>query len=296
MCGEQLSSSWETEKRVMNMWDPVRDKWMLPENKIKIADFQSTVIEEELWAAVIDKTIEEIYWVGGEPLMYDIHWKVMQYLVGSGHSKNVTVRYNTNLSRLTYKGTNLYDLLPHFKHVNMCCSQDATGEVAEYVRSGLKWSEWLQNFKNGIFLNDAYGMNGMVIDVTITLPGMLDMKNLIDLAVSLGVKSYVKITFDFDPSALMSPMCLPKEILNPLLDELIEYERVYGNEYTRIYSNTFRDMKTRPNFSDKYTDHQRGLVNGKKRYERIDEYRKESDLLRKILSRDARVLEWYDNI
>jgi hypothetical protein len=296
MCGEQLSSSWETEKRLMNMWDPARDKWMIQENKAKIEDFQSTVIEEELWAAVIDKTIEEIYWVGGEPLMYDIHWKVMQYLVDSGHSKSVTVRYNTNLSRTTYKGINLYDLLPHFKHVNMCCSQDATGEVAEYVRSGLKWDEWLQNFKNGIFLNNAYGMNGMVIDVTLTLPGMLDMKNLIDLAVSLGVKSYVKITFDFDPSAMMSPMCLPKEILHPVLDELIAHEQLHGNEFTRIYSDTFRDMKNRPNFSDKYTDYQRGLVNGKKRYERIDAHRKESTVLREILSRDPRVLEWYDSI
>lgn len=295
MCGEQLSSSWETEKRVMNMWNPKTDVWMIPENKQKIEDFQSTVIEQELWDAVNNKTIEEIYWVGGEPLMYDIHWEVMKSLVDSGHSKNVVVRYNTNLSRITYKGNNLYDLLPHFKRVNICASMDATGEVAEYIRSGLKWDVWLDNFKKGIFLNQLYGMDAMVLDVTLTLPGMLDMKNLIDLAVELGVKSYVKITFDFDPSAIMSPMCLPKDILNDICDELIRYEMVCGNELTQVYSDTFRDMRKRQTFSEKYPNYTDGLVNGKKRYQKIDEHRKEGMLV-DILSRNERVVEWYKNI
>jgi hypothetical protein len=296
MCGEQLSSSWETEKRVLNMWSPTHDRWMLPENKQKIENFQSDVAEKELWDAVLDRSIEEIYWVGGEPLMYDIHWKVMNYLVLSGHSKNVVVRYNTNLSRESYQNNNLFDLLKHFKRVNMCCSMDATGKVAEYIRHGLDYDKWLELFKKGIPLNDKYGMDAMVIDVTLTLPGMLDMKNLIDLAVELNVKSYVKITFDFDPSAIMSPMCLPREILNPILTDLIEYEQKHGNDLTRVYGETFKDMLTRPNFNDKYTDYKEGLVRGKKRYQKIDEHRGDIDTLREILSRNKQVLDWYDNI
>lgn len=296
MCGEQLSSSWEAEKRIMKMWDPKNDPWMMPENKDLIEDFQSSVAENELWEAVKNNTIEEIYWVGGEPLMYDIHWEVMKYLVDSGHSKNVTVRYNTNLSRISYKGSNLYELLPNFKRVNMCCSMDATGTNAEYIRDGLKWDSWLDYFKQGIFLNDKYGMDAMVIDVTLTLPGMLGMKELIDLAVELGVKSYVKIAFDFEPSAIMSPMCLPRDVLNEILDDLIAYEKEYGNQYTRVYGETFLDMKTRPTFSEKYSDYERGWHNGKKRYERIEEHRKDKVTLRDILSQNKNVLEWYDNI
>ena len=296
MCGEQLSSSWESEKRIMNMWDPKRDPWMIPENKKTIEDFQSTVVEQELWDAVKEDRIEEIYWVGGEPLMYDIHWEVMKYLVEKGTSKNVVVRYNTNLSRVNYKGINLYDLLPNFKRVNMCCSMDATGEVAKFVRTGLEWNSWLDNFKQGIFLNNQYGMDGMVMDVTLTLPGMLDMKNLIDLVVELGVKSYVKITFDFDPSAIMSPMCLPRDILNSICDDLIAYETINGNQLTKVYSQTFQDMKTRANFMDKYPDYKQGLVNGKKRYERIQAHRRDQITLRDILSKNSQVLEWWDQI
>jgi hypothetical protein len=295
MCGEQLSSSWESEKRVMQMWDPKQDPWMIPENKKQIEKFQSEAVEEELWEAVRNKTIEEIYWVGGEPLMYDIHWEIMKYLVESGHSKNVTVRYNTNLSRTQYKGIDLYDLLPNFKKVNMCCSMDATGEVAEYIRDGLKYSEWLDNFKRGIFLNQIYGMDAMVIDVTLTLPGMLGMKELIQLATELKVKSYVKITFDFESSAIMSPMCLPKDILNEVLDDLIEYERIYGNEFTKVYSETFNDMKTRPTFSEKYDNYLDGLRHGKNRYKKIDSHRNSNQLIN-ILSKNNKVLDWYNNI
>ena len=299
MCGEQLSSSWETEKRAMNMWDPSRDKWMVAEVKSKIEDFQQTVCEKELWDAVLDKSIEEIYWVGGEPLMYQIHWDIMQHLVESGHSKNVTVRYNTNLSRIKYKGINLYDLLPHFKHVNMCCSQDATHEVAEWIRTGLKWDEWLSNFKFGIFLTRQFNMDSMVIDVTLTLPGILDMKNLIDLALELGVKSYVKISFDFDPSAIMSPMCLPRELLDEICNELIDYETRIGNNLTRVYSETFKSILNRPTFAEKYgNSFKQGLISGKQRYQRIADHRRDSEnvTIEQIFSRNDKVLDWWNKI
>ena len=299
MCGEQLSSAWESEKRQMNNWNPKYDKWMIAENKDLIETFQREVAEQELWARVKDKTIEEIYWVGGEPLMYDIHWEVMTYLVESGHSKNVVVRYNTNLSRVTYKGTNLYDLLPHFKRVNMCCSIDATGETGEWIRTGLDWTIWLDNFKQGMFLNSLYGMDAMVLDITLTLPGMLDMKSIIDLAVELGVKSYVKITFDFDSSAVMSPMCLPRDILNAVCDNLIAYEQANGNELTRVYSQTFADMKTRPTFQDKYPDWKNGLKRGKERYQRIAAFRKDGTVattIEKIFQANPAILAWWQNI
>jgi organic radical activating enzyme len=299
MCGEQLSSSWESEKRQMNNWSSIHDKWMILENKQLIQEFQQGVAEQELWKSVKNHTIEEIYWVGGEPLMYNIHWDVMNYLVKSGHSKNVVVRYNTNLSRTSYKDNNLYDLLTHFKRVNICASIDATKEIGEWIRTGLNWNEWLDNFKSGIFLNEKYGMDAMVLDVTLTLPGLLGIKDMIDLAVELNVKSYVKITFDFDSSAIMSPMCLPKEILNEICNDLIEYETQHGNLLTRIYSQTFRDMLNRPTFEDKYPDYRQGLIKGKERYKNIAEFRKDGQIavtIEDIFKKNNKIFNWWNSI
>ena len=61
--------------------------------------------------------------------MMERHWTIMNQLVESGQSKNVIVRYNTNLSRITYKEYDLYKLLPHFKKVNICASIDGVEEV-----------------------------------------------------------------------------------------------------------------------------------------------------------------------
>jgi hypothetical protein len=43
-------------------------------------------------------------------------------LVDTGKSANVTVRYNTNLSKVTYKNHYLYDYLPQFKSVQICAN------------------------------------------------------------------------------------------------------------------------------------------------------------------------------
>ncbi len=302
MCGEQLSSSWETEKRLMNAWNPDKDAWMIPENKKVVEQFQETVVEKELWDAVLEDRIEEIYWVGGEPLMYQIHWDIMKYLVDHDQAKKVTVRYNTNLSIIERNNVKLYDLLPHFKHVNMCCSQDATGKIAEFIRTGLKYDKWLENFKQGIFLNSKYGMDAMVIDVTITLPGLLDMKALMDLATQLGVKSYVKITFDFDSSIVMSPMCLPRKILDPILHDLIEYEKSISSPFTKVYRETFENMLLRPTFEEKYKENYKlGLKHGKDRMQKIAVFRKDGKenqavTIEEIFSNTKEVLDWWHNI
>jgi hypothetical protein len=204
MCGEQLSSSWETEKIIHDRVNYEDAKWMVPDTRKKISKFQKDVLEVELQEAVDNGTIEEIYWVGGEPLMYDIHWRIMQQLVDSGKSKDVVIRYNTNLSRVIYKNYSLYDLLPHFKKVNVCASIDGVGTVGEYIRTGLKWNQWIDNFKQGHFLIDQYGDDALVFDVTLTTPGLFDLKNMFDCVTELGVKSYFKITFAFDPSVVMS--------------------------------------------------------------------------------------------
>jgi organic radical activating enzyme len=302
MCGEQLSSSWETEKRLMNTWRADVDQWMIPVNKKVVEEFQKSVVEQELWDAVKEDRIEEIYWVGGEPLMYQIHWDIMKYLVDNDQAHKVTVRYNTNLSLIERNGTKLYDLLPHFKNVNMCCSQDATGKIAEFVRTGLKYDRWLDYFKQGIFLNSQFGSDAMVIDVTVTLPGLLDMKNLMNLAVELGVKSYVKITFDFDSGVLMSPMSLPRKILDPILMDLIDYEKSLESDLTKVYRETFENMLSRPTFEEKYPDQYiEGARRGKARLQSIAEFRKDGYnghalTIEEILAANDSVLSWWNSI
>ena len=294
MCGEQLSSSWETEKIIHDRVNYDDAKWMVPDTRKKISKFQKDVLEVELQEAVDNGTIEEIYWVGGEPLMYDIHWRIMQQLVDSGKSKDVVIRYNTNLSRVIYKNYSLYDLLPHFKKVNVCASIDGVGTVGEYIRTGLKWNQWIDNFKQGHFLIDQYGDDALVFDVTLTTPGLFDLKNMFDCVSELGVKSYFKITFAFDPSVVMSPLCLPKDILEETVNELLEYMEPRVTPKTQVYIDTLKNLLTRPTFYESYPDAKQGIKQGKQNIEFLESIRDCDVTFRSVLNNRAK--EWWDKI
>lgn len=298
MCGDQLSSSWEAENRMRGNYDNGTDAWASKEYKPIIEKFQKEVAEKELWDAVYDGRIEEIYWVGGEPTMWDIHWDIMKYLVETGGSKNVTVRYNTNLSRISYKGTNLYDLLPHFKHVQLSASIDGVGEVVEYVRHGIKWEQWFENFKQGLFLNKQFGDYAIAFDLTVTSPGLFSMKDMIDITAEYDVHTLIKTTFSFDSSIVISPLMIPRHILNPILDDIIEYAREKSKTYPKIqnYVTCFEDIKNKKTFEEQYPDWQTGIISGKKRLMLIDIHRDNVGKVESIFSKYPPLLEWWESI
>jgi len=296
MCGDQLSSQWEAENRMMGHYDRGHDAWATKKYKPLIENFQKEVAEKELWDAVYEKRIEEIYWVGGEPLMWDIHWDIMKYLVDTGQSKDVIVRYNTNLSRTSYKGINLYDLLPHFKYVNVSASVDGVGENVEYVRHGMDWDKWLQNFKDGLFLNKIYGDESIVLDVTITSMGLLSMKELFDLALELNVSSYIKKTFAFDSSIIMSPSMFPRPILELMIDDILSYMRPKVTSKTQIYIDALEDLRQCKTFEETYDNAMTGLKEGKRRMKQIDEIRKNSGKLEEIFSQYPELISWWSKI
>lgn len=295
MCGDQLSSSWEAENKVHGNPDYKKDKWLQPDIRKRIDTFQKDVLEEELQAAVDEKRIEEIYWVGGEPLMFNRHWTVMKDLVDSGHAKDVTLRYNTNLSRVRMGDVYLYDLLPKFKHVNICASIDGVGAVGEYIRTGLKWNQWIENFKAGLPLIDLYGDDAMVFDVTLTTPGLFDLKNLFDVVSELNVKSYFKFTFAFDPSVVMSPLCLPRDILEETVYDILQYIEPRLTNKTHVYKTSLVNLLNRETFEEQWPDRfEEGLRRGKGHLEHLDKIRNEKITFRDTLSASAQ--EWWDKI
>ncbi len=294
MCGDMLSSAWESEQRQHNMinWHDPKNNWMRPEVKKQIEQFQDTQIEAEFSQAVEEHRVEEVYWVGGEPLMYEQHWRYMQRIIELGDGPNVYARYNTNLSRINYKGINLYnDILSGLRDWQICASIDGTGSIGEYIRTGLDYNEWLENFRQGVAI--ASHRRQMRIDFTLTLPGLFEIINIQRLAEEEKVDILAKVIFSFSPDIVMSPLALPRSILDPWVDETIG--RLPSGE------NPLKDiliqLKTRPTFEEQWpNDYRVGLCKGKARIERLEQIRNDSYTMRNILSAKPEVLEWWDSI
>ena len=284
MCGDMLSSSWEAESRKHNRWNKESQPWMASPLREQIIKFQDTQVVQEFVEAVETKTIKEIYWCGGEPLMWDMHWKAMQRIIELGFAKEVYVRYNTNLSRTSFKGTKLFDLLPQFQDWQVCSSLDGTGEVGEYIRDGLNYEQWLRNFKEGMAV--AKTAREMRLDYTITMPGLLELKNMFDLSRELNTEILTKVMFTFSDDEILSPLALPKELLHTIIDEALAYMEPLASHKQRALIDVIKNLKNRETFMP--------TKKGKQRQESIDKIRRQD--ITKILSRDERVLDWWTSI
>jgi len=291
MCGDMLSSSWESEQRKHDMvdWTNPKNNWMRPEVKREITKFQDTQIEAEFAQAVEEHRVEEIYWVGGEPLMYEQHWRYMKRIIELGDGPKLYARYNTNLSRVDYNGISLYrDLLSNIRDFQICASIDGTGQIGEYIRTGLAWPVFLENFKRGLEI--ARHRRQMRLDFTLTLPGLFEVENMQRIANELGVDILAKVVFAFTPDIVMSPLALPRELLNRTVDRLIP--TTHG-----ALTDVLLQLKNRPNFEEQWPDqYQAGLAKGKTRVLKLEQIRNDSFTMNDILKQDADIYAWWQDI
>lgn len=298
MCGDMLSSAWEREAVNNQMVDYSNPKnnWLLPQNRELIKNFTSNTIVPEFMDAVEAKTIREIYWVGGEPLLYEQHWDAMSRIIELNYAEHVRVRYNTNLSQINYKKRNLYELLKHFGAWEICASLDGTGAIGEYIRTGLNYNSWLENFKLG--LEKQHNPRQMRIDFTLTLPGMAEVSNIVSLARQLDCGLLTKVVFTFSSDIMMSPLILPKEILHGWIYQIQNEIRPYINHQTQSMWDVLEQLKTRPTLSEIYGDQATpGALRGKQHILKLENLRKDATItMNEILQTYRPAHEWWNKI
>lgn len=134
-CGPELSSGWVDDAVKIGRYSS---------SAPKILKIKPTL--EQFWDDVepwID-SVERIYFAGGEPLIMDEHYKILEHLISIGKT-DIVLAYNTNFSRLTYKRHDVIELWKQFSNVKIGASLDASGERAEYMRKGTIWSDIERN-------------------------------------------------------------------------------------------------------------------------------------------------------
>jgi hypothetical protein len=291
MCGDMLSSAWESEQRQHDMidWTNPKNGWMVPEVRREISKFQDTQIESEFAEAVEQHRVEEIYWVGGEPLMYEQHWRYMKRILELGDGAKLYARYNTNLSRIDYGGVNLYrDILAHVRDWQICASLDGTEATGEYIRTGLNYDQWCRNFALG--LDIATHQRQMRIDFTLTLPGLFEVTNIQALADRLGVDVLAKVIFSFSPDIVMSPLALPRSILDQRIDHLASHTK-------GALQDMLLQLKKRPTFQQQWSEqYAEALRKGKQRILRLEQIRKDRFTMDDILKQDPQIYDWWQSI
>lgn len=169
MCGSWGSTHWFKEDKKLQQINPQFQR------QLENATVRS--IDPSLYKNMEDKLsqMERIDFKGGEPLMQDGMYEVLEILVANGSAPNVTLGYTTNGTRVPEK---LKRLWPHFKRVVLNVSVEATGDLYQYIRGSnvqtieqleqnLKWYDQFDNVK-GYF------------SIAISIYNIFDLQNLSD--------------------------------------------------------------------------------------------------------------------
>jgi radical SAM protein with 4Fe4S-binding SPASM domain len=90
--------------------------------------------------------INTFYFAGGEPLLTDKHYDILEHLISIGRT-DIKIEYNTNLSCLKYKNKSVIDLWKQFANVSINASIDSWEQRAEYIREGTVWKDIEHNIK-----------------------------------------------------------------------------------------------------------------------------------------------------
>ena len=102
----------------------------------------------DIWWERFDKIapdLRHIYFSGGEPLVAPAMNKILTILIDGGFAKNVTLRYDTNLTVINNK---IIEKFKHFKKINFCVSVDDIEERYSLIRFPGNYNTIVNNIKS----------------------------------------------------------------------------------------------------------------------------------------------------
>jgi hypothetical protein len=119
---------------------------------------------------------------------------------------------------------------------------------------------------------------------------MFEVTRIRQLAKTYGVEILAKVVFAFTPDIVMSPLALPRHLLDPWIDELVP--QVDG-----ALRDVLLQLKQRPTFEEQWPNQfAKGLAKGKARVLQLESIRTQKITMEQILAGRPAVLEWWKNI
>ena len=130
-CGHTFSSQWYADQARLAGGD-----W---KDKNQVLNYAGRT-ETDMWEQLILHLdyVEQIYFAGGEPLMMEEHYNILDELERRGRF-DVTLIYNTNFTHVKLKDRTVFDYWKKFDSVAVGASLDAMGPRGEYIRKGTNW-------------------------------------------------------------------------------------------------------------------------------------------------------------
>lgn len=219
--------------------------------------------------------VEEVYFAGGEPLLMDEHYMILEKLIEVGNT-DCRIRYNTNFSMLKFKQWDILKLWKNFtqkdrNNVRIFASIDGFGPLSEYVRKGTNWPKVEQNIITTID-------QGFVFDLscTVSLLNVFHIPEFVDKMVSIGVPYYgIHLNNILTFPEYYHLNSLPDELKISAREKLVSHLQTIPEAHRSEFKNKYDSIINFMDIGSK-VDRTETNIQLKSVISKVDQYRKES--------------------
>lgn len=221
-CGDAYSSTHIKLKNIMS--NTVNESKFDHEYEVSTAN--------DIIMALEHKRCQSIYWAGGEPMTSHVHWAVVDKMYELSRDleymdyiKDVSVLYNTNMTKLVWKGKEIPELLEFYQPI-IRASIDGVAETFDYCRDGANWAEVKTNW-------DAYYKklnvnNQMGVSAVLSAPVMMDIDRFLNFFEQYNITMYNhKYIVDADSypygsGGFLDIRLFPKHICDRIVNQAVD--------------------------------------------------------------------------
>jgi organic radical activating enzyme len=212
ICDSTYSSSWES--KLGQKTNPI-----LFFEEEKFAQFAENI-----------KYVEHIHFAGGEPLLIENHYRLLNLLIQNNRT-NVSITYNTNMSRLSLANWDVLDLWKKFSNICVLASLDEVGARAEYIRKGTSWTKIKENISSIKFHCPEVSI---FANITISNMNILRIPEILSSFWEDGivnpVTNFICNNIVYEPEAL-SALTIPEKVRLEELERLKTFRKKSENSF-----------------------------------------------------------------
>lgn len=234
-CGPQFSSSWfEDHKQLYGKLNH--------EKILKVRDDMLNFMDE--LEPLLD-SVERVYWAGGEPLIVEEHYRILDKWIEMG-KRDVVMDYTTNFTQMRFKKKSIFEYWNAFDDVRVAASLDANHARGEYLRKNMDWAQVVQNRRDMI---EQCPHVYFEITPTVSAYNVLNLPDFHKEWIEEGLLQprAVRINILLDPSYMRLQILKPhmKDVVRKRYNEHIDYLKQFND-----VDSVINDYKNVLNFLD----------------------------------------------
>ena len=192
ICGPFASSAWFKDVKKVTKFN---------NHPYQLEDYYKEAPDFWNYLNKIKDSVRHFYFAGGEPLLMDGHYKLLDWLI-KNNKTDVELTYNTNLSTLTYKSYDIFNMWQEFDSVKLWPSVDGYKDHCRYGRTNFDWNTFEKNLIKVKKYVDT-------VSSTVSIYSILTTPELIIYFKNLNISTYLNT---LDNPTFMDIRLLPKNI------------------------------------------------------------------------------------